>query len=59
MHKIFTKGAQEDKGPHFFLVHETSPGGAWTSVPYWFSDVANARAQKFKREGKLAFVEVR
>lgn len=49
----------EDKGPHFFLVHETSPGGAWTSVPYWFSDVANNKADRLKREGKLAFVEMK
>lgn len=52
-------GPPEEKGPMFYLVHETSPGGAWTSVPYWFPDVANNKAAKLKREGKLAFVEVR
>lgn len=59
IHSVTSKGPVEDKGPHYFLVHETSPGGAWASVAYWFPDTANDRARRFKREGKLAFVEMR
>lgn len=59
IHTIFTRVPVLEKGPMFYLVHETSPGGAWTSVPYWFPDVANNKAAKLKAEGKLAFVEAR
>lgn len=47
----------KDKGPQFFLVHETSTGGAWASVAYWFPDVANAAAARKRAKGLLAFVE--